>query len=374
MTSLLPLNLLFSLQENFKKGILTRLHPEIESLHCLQLRLNLNIEPGRKKVAPVKNRHRGFTLIELLVVIAIIAVLIALLLPAVQQAREAARRMSCKNNLKQIGLALHNYHDVYTRFPPSFVVDYNSTGGEWSIHARLLPYVEQAGLQNLIDWSLTYSAQPDVTKTRVPVYLCPSDVNDRARPDGALTHYPVSYGFNGGTWHVWTNSTGDQGNGAFAPNASFGMRDIIDGTTSTLAFSEVKAFTPYFRDGDGAGAPMPAPGDISGYGGAFKTNSGHTEWVDGRVHQTGFTTTFGPNTVVPHAVGGVNYDVDFTNCREEKSCSGPTYAAVTSRSYHTGIVNSLLMDGSVRSISENIDLQTWRKLGQRNDGQPVGEF
>lgn len=327
----------------------------------------------------MKHKHRGFTLIELLVVIAIIAVLIALLLPAVQQAREAARRMSCKNNLKQIGLALHNYHEVNRMLPPSFVVDYGSTGGEWSIHARILPYVEQSSLYNQADLSLPYGdpANAGIATQRIDIYLCPSEVKDRMRTDsstGAAIHYPISYGFNGGTWRVWTNSTGQPGNGAFAPNAAFAMRNFTDGTSNTLGFSEVKAFTPYLRDGDGASATIPNPSQISGFGGSFKTNSGHTEWVDGRVHQTGFTTTFTPNTVVPHVDGSATYDVDFTNCREEKSCSGPTYAAVTSRSYHTGIVNSLLMDGSVRSISETIDLQTWRRLGQRNDGMPVGEF
>jgi len=322
-------------------------------------------------------RRRGFTLIELLVVIAIIAILIALLLPAVQQAREAARRASCKNNLKQIGLALHNYEETYKRYPPGGDYPVVLTADRWSVHARLLPFLEQANLQRLIDWNQSYSAQPLVTQTRVEIYLCPSDVNDMARPDGALTHYPISYGANYGTWFVWNPLTGAGGAGMFFPNSGLRQRDVADGTTNTLAFAEVKAFTAYLRDGgtppNGA-TPPASPLDVSGYGGNFKTNSGHTEWVDARAHQTGFTTTFGPNTVVPHVSGGTTYDVDYNSNREGKTTDQITYAAVTSRSHHAGIVHVLLMDGSSRSVSENINIATWRSLGTRAGGEVVSEF
>ena len=138
---------------------------------------------------PVRPR-RGFTLIELLVVIAIIAILIALLLPAVQQAREAARRTQCRNHLKQIGLALHNYLDVYTVFPPSSVSDistHNTTGGEWSVHARILPYIEEANLYNQADLSLDYGdpANAGIATQRIGAYICPSVTNDRQRIDSA---------------------------------------------------------------------------------------------------------------------------------------------------------------------------------------------
>ena len=319
---------------------------------------------------------QGFTLIELLVVIAIIAILIALLLPAVQQAREAARRSQCKNNLKQIGIALHNYLDTFNSFPPSGCFPAGATADSFSVHARLLPQLEQANLQELIDFDISYGSQPSVTQFRVPVYLCPSDVNDRARPDGALTHYPVSYGFNNGSWMVFSPATGRGGDGAVAPNGRIRDADFSDGMSNTLAASEVKAFTPYLRDGGDPGTATPPtdPAVISGFGGNFKTNSGHTEWVDSRAHQTGFTTVFGPNTFVPHVDGGTTYDVDYTSNREGKTTDQITYAAVTSRSYHAGTVTSLLMDGSVRSISENIHLATWRNLGSRNDGNPIGEF
>ena len=334
-------------------------------------------EIGDCRIMALK-RRKAFTLIELLVVIAIIAILIALLLPAVQQAREAARRTQCKNNLKQIGLALHNYHDVHNSFPFSFAVNPDSPGGEWSIQARLLPYIEASNLYASADLTLSYedAANAGIAFTRVASYLCPSEVNDRVREsNGVPVHHPISYGFNGGSWRYWDNTTRETGDGAFTPNRSTRVRDFTDGTSNTLAFSEVRAFTPYLRDGDGASAAIPTPDQISGLGGSFRATSGHTEWVDGRVHQTGMTTVFTPNTEVNHVDGGVAFDmIDFTNCREERDCTGTTFAAVTSRSWHPGIVNSLLADGSVRTISENLDLGIWRNLGARNDGNVVGEF
>ena len=331
------------------------------------------------------HRKRGFTLIELLVVIAIIAILISLLLPAVQQAREAARRTQCKNNLKQIGLALHNYLDVFSAFPPSFVSDIstrNTQGGEWSVHARILPYLEEANLYNTANLSLTYEdpANAGIAQQKVSAFLCPSEVNDKTRSDsnGNAIHYPVSYGFNGGTWFVWDNATRRGGNGAFHPNSKFGTQHFTDGTSNTLCFSEVKAFSPYNRDGSTGTSNIPAsPNDVDllvTSGGSNKSDSGHTEWVDGRIHQTGFTTTLTPNSkvIVP---GGVRpSEGDYTSCREDKTCTSSTFAAVTSRSWHTGVVQSLMMDGSTHNISENIDLGVWQNLGARNDGNVIGEF
>ena len=332
-----------------------------------------------------KNRLKsGFTLIELLVVIAIIAILIALLLPAVQQAREAARRTQCKNNLKQIGLALHNYLDVYRVFPPSISSDISTRdtpGGEWSIHARIMPFIEEANLYNQADLSLSYGdpANAGIAAQRVGAYLCPSDIGDQARTsNGVAIHYPLSYGFNGGTWNVWDNTTRRGGDGAFHPNSRFGTQHFTDGTSNTLGFAEVKAFTGYNRDGSAGTNVIPdnvaAVEALVGSGGSNKSNSGHTEWVDGRVHQTGMTTTLPPNSDV--AVPGQASEGlgDYTSCREDKSCTGPTYAAVTARSYHTGVVQVTLMDGSTRSISDNLDLGVWRNLGARNDGNVIGEF
>ncbi|MFP6769920.1 MAG: DUF1559 domain-containing protein [Planctomycetaceae bacterium] len=324
--------------------------------------------------------QRGFTLIELLVVIAIIAVLVALLLPAVQQAREAARRSQCKNNLKQIGLALANYQEAFKFYPMSICADRNTGntgGGEWSVQARILPFLEQASLQNLINFSQSYGPQTRVKTQRVHTYLCPSETNDMARQgsNGEAKYYPLNYAFNGGSWQVYDPSRNVGGDGAFYPNSRLKPRDFVDGTSQTMAFSEVKTFTPYLRDG-GAGGPIP-PADptlISGLGGAFKTNSGHTEWVDGRVHQTGFTTVFGPNTKVPHNDGTKTYDVDYTSCREDKGCGIFVRAAVTARSFHSETVNVLFMDGHVRTISKSINLDTYRALGTRFGDEAIGEF
>ena len=328
-------------------------------------------------------RRNGFTLIELLVVIAIIAILIALLLPAVQQAREAARRGQCRNNLKQIGLALHNYLDTYRVFPPAFVSDISTTdtpGGEWSPQARILPFVDQANLYNNMNLDVDYEdpVNAGVATTRVPIYLCPSEPQDRARESGGVAiHYPINYVYNAGVWNVWTNSSRRAGDGAFAANAKYSTRDFIDGTSNTIGFSECLAFTPYNRDGDTGTATV--PGNSAGVealvagGGDNKADSGHTEWVDGRVHQTGFTAVLPPNSEMAVPGGDTNLG-DYTSCREDKTCTGPTYAAVTARSWHEGIVLAMLMDGSVRQISENIDLQTYRHLAQRNDRQVIGEF
>lgn len=323
-----------------------------------------------------RSNRQGFTLIELLVVIAIIAILISLLLPAVQQAREAARRSQCKNNLKQLGLAVHNYHDNFTVFPPGGTYQQGLTGGGgWSVQARILPYVDQANLNNLIDFSRSYSVQPTVTPTRVATFLCPSEVNDRPYVEPATTHYPLNYAVNYGEWFIWNPVNGQIGTGAFGPNSRTAMRDFTDGTSNTLGLAEVKAWQYYLRDvGPLSSPPIPASPDLLTTLGGSLRNSGHNEWVDARVNQTAFTTTFVPNSVCNHNDAGTMRDVDFVNVREGNSTTDSTYAAMTSRSHHEGIVQVMLMDGSVRAISENIAVSVWRGLGTRAGGEVLGEL
>ena len=342
---------------------------------------SLNTEPNPRSL-------RGFTLIELLVVIAVIAVLVALLLPAVQQAREAARRTQCKNNLKQIGLALHNYLEANRMFPPSYVVVPGVTttvGGQWSVLARLLPYLDQANLQDLINWNLAYSVQVNVATTRVPVYLCPSEVNDvmRVNPStGVPRDYPANYAANFGTWRIYDPMTRTGGDGAIHPNSNFTSASFRDGLSQTLAFAEVKAYTPYVRNTSDPGPTAPtSPSFSAGFTGDgccigtnLQQNTGHTEWADGLCQQSGFTTTFPPNTRIPYVANGEEYDIDYVSWREGTTASQPTYAALPARSYHSGMVHVLLMDGSVRPMSDNIDLKTWQGLGTRKGREVVENF
>ena len=337
-----------------------------------------------------RQRRPGFTLIELLVVIAIIGILVALLLPAVQSAREAARKTQCKNNLRQIGLALHNYSDAHSVFPPTFCAG-PGDGGEWSLPARILPFVEAGNIYSRIDFSKDYNQTSTefpfgVKAMRVAILICPSDPNDRQRTNasGLPTYYPLCYGANLGSWKIFDPVTGQGGDGAFGPNSRTRSGDFQDGMSNTLCFSEVNAFTPYARNSSSplaGNVPPPASlTELCGYiAGAteFQADSGHTEWADGRSHHVGFTTTFGPNTrtICTNGSNGLQ-NLDFSSQREDnpEGTRNATFASVTSRSHHVGIVQSLLMDGSVRTISENINLSTWRGLGTRSGQEVIGDF
>lgn len=330
-----------------------------------------------------EKHSRGFTLIELLVVIAIIAILIALLLPAVQSAREAARRSQCINNLKQLGIAMHNYLDVNLYFPPSFCVDGTGTvtGGGWSVQARILPYVEQGNMYNLIDFTNAYVAGSSPAIDRVPLLLCPDELMDEQRLSGGTpSHYPLSYGANMGVWLVYrpTNiGIGFGGEGVFYPNSKLDTGRISDGLSNTLMFSEVKAYQRYRRNaapGYTTDPGMPNdPTDLAALdddGNADPRSSGHTEWVDGRVHQTGFTAAFPPNYEAPFTGATDTFDTDYNSQQEGNSTTNHSYAVVTSRSYHDGgLVNACLMDGSVRSFSDKIERTLWQNLANRHDGE-----
>ena len=328
----------------------------------------------------------AFTLVELLVVIAIIGILIGLLLPAVQAAREAAGRMSCQNNLKQISLACLNYESAYRRLPPSTVIDFRlgnqSNNGSWGVHGRILPFLEQANLYNQVDLNIGWDTQMVISDISIPVYYCPSDPEAGTIRDpggGRPLLQPTNYGFNFGPFFVYDPQNRRGGNGLFYPNSFLKLAQITDGTSSTILASEVKAWTPYTRNGGPSSTAIPnTPEEASlivASGAQFK-NTGHTEWPDGRVHHTGFTSAMPPNARVQFHSGSEEYfETDFNSWQEGKfgAAGSPSYAIITSRSFHTGVVNAALADGSVRTISENIRLDIWRALTTRSGGEIISQ-
>ncbi|HUG91849.1 MAG TPA: DUF1559 domain-containing protein, partial [Planctomycetaceae bacterium] len=240
-------------------------------------------------------RRSGFTLIELLVVIAIIALLVALLLPAVQQAREAARRTQCRNHLKQLGLAVHNYESSHRYLPPSAsirMVGEINTNASWSIHGRILPYLDQAPLYGHVDLSIAWDDQAAISGLKIPVYACPTDIgSDTARdvsPKLASPLYPTTYGFNFGTWLVYDPVSGGMGDGAFGPNSRIGFRDFLDGTNNTLMLAEVKAQQHYGRNAPPNGGTAKPEASLDAVRARIPVSfawcrpNGHTEWPDGR--------------------------------------------------------------------------------------------
>lgn len=358
-------------------------------LHCGQAPSASGIVGRSSFVRNIMRRRPGFTLIELLVVIAIISILISLLLPAVQRAREAARRVSCRNNLKQIGIAIHNYESTYGMFPPSFTARAGAEQrGSWSVHGRILPFIEQQNAAQLVDLASDWHAQvgTGIPGMRIPVYLCASDpLVDRVRTkNGRRYVHPHSYGFNMGHWKVFDPTDGSVGTGAFLVNSPTETASFVDGLSNTLCAAEVKGYTPYLRNTADPGSTPPGSPDFAQtftgdekLGPGTYDGTGHTVWCDGRVHHTGFTTTFPPNTTVPFVRNGVLYDIDFSSRQEGRSLSQTTYAAVTSRSYHVDGVHVVLMDGSVRTVHNDIHADVWRALGTRHALQgeaPIGEF
>ena len=326
-------------------------------------------------------RRKGFTLIELLVVIAIIAVLVGLLVPAVQKVREAANRAKCSNNLKQIGLALHNHLATLGYFPACAEMPRDQVSQPWSAHARLLPYLEQDNLAKLIDWGTArndFRSRPDVAKMRIATWMCPSETKDRERVTANITYYPNNYSFAQGTWFIYDPISGQIGDGAFAPNFRAKPGVITDGTSNTRGATEIKASQPNVWDSQipaTTGAPIPSTtAELSSLiGSGTYDENGHTEWVEGDVHETGITTTFTPNFQVLVTVGGQVKDIDLTSMRDGESITLPTYAAITARSYHSGgVVNALMMDGAVRPVAQGITLAIWRAAGTRAGGETLG--
>ena len=334
----------------------------------------------------VARRRSAFTLVELLVVIAIIGVLVSLLLPAVQAAREAARRTQCGNNLRQIALAVQHYESTFRCLPASTILNLNTTATAnnlaWGIHGRILQFLEEENLYQHVDLTQAWDFQAAIDSLQVPCYACPSDPKGRELRDpggGKVKLYPTTYGFNLGTWFVFDPATGRGGDGAFFPNSHLALASFRDGTSHTLLVAEVKAWQPYTRNGGPASTAIPhdaATAAAQVASGPQYKDTGHTEWPDGRVHHTGFTAALTPNTRVPYSVGGQTLDADYNSWQEGASGSGgaPTYALITSRSYHPGVVQTALLDGSVRAIPDSIELAVWRALATRAGGEVVPAF
>lgn len=329
-------------------------------------------------------RRTGFTLVELLVVIAIIGILIALLLPAVQAAREAARRSQCSNNLKQIGLALHNYVDTAKAFPPARVRDercsttWTSNNTNWA--ARILAHMEQSALYDAIDWTVWpgWNAPNDAVRNQVVKgFLCPSDGGEGnvpwtdpsgarvtgGSPNAAYGH--TNYvGCIGDDWQIRVRTRDNHGlffemryfnSGENAGAVKFAS--IRDGTSNTVAVSECIIGFPRLRINSTEPNP-PTPDDngcpTSGtpYTGGDQQRG--NSWFRGyEPASMAFTTLMTPNSRL--------YD-----CGENSG-----NAAMTARSFHPGGVQCVFADGSGHFVSETIDWTVWRWLGNKADGNPV---
>lgn len=353
----------------------------IRSVFLQDLRLPVLIHQN-ERFHTMKSR-RGFTLIELLVVIAIIGVLIALLLPAVQAAREAARRSQCTNNLKQIGLAMHNYHDVHGVFPLSrtivLVNNVININRAFSGHSQLLPFLEQRPIYDAINFNLTWNPDPNnggydgnatVRRTAISVFLCPSDSQNAVPPNYAGNNYRANEGSMflfgyGATDPNGVNNTMPPPNGMFFANQSHGVAAARDGTSNTAVFSEhikgdfsqatATERADTFQPGIYPADPDDAIRICREMNWTDLTKQGYSDvgapWLYGYHSTTQYYHVSGPNT---------------------RSCMFPPLRVMTTaNSDHPGGVHVAFGDGSVKFVKDSINLQVWRSIGSRNLGEAV---
>jgi prepilin-type N-terminal cleavage/methylation domain-containing protein len=317
-----------------------------------------------------QRKARGFTLIELLVVIAIIAILVALLLPAVQQAREAARRTQCKNNLKQMGLAMHNYLDVYTRLPLCL----NASNKPISVHAYLLPYLEQNNLYNQVDFNTSWNSTQNTAARAaiVPGFLCPSQPSVAMPAGWAGTNYRASQGSGilygqPSTDPANSNYQFPESNGVFISGKSLKIADVTDGTSNTAAFSEHP-----FADFNNAA--------VSKYDtfrpGTYPANADEAMQMCKATDTTNIALQGVSNVGAPWLQSYHSTTQYFhVSPPNSRSCMFPPGRIATmAASFHTGGVQLSLCDGSVRFVSDNIDIGVWRSVGSRDGGEVVSEF
>jgi prepilin-type N-terminal cleavage/methylation domain-containing protein/prepilin-type processing-associated H-X9-DG protein len=352
--------------------------------------------------------RRAFTLIELLVVIAIIAVLIALLLPAVQAAREAARRAQCVNNMKQIGLALHNYHQTNNCFPPGCLTSRNAVGttrvnGDFSAHTRLLPSLEQSSLYNSANFSLSVKSDATGTQvnatvsiTRINAFLCPSNsppswVSTQGAPLSNFAAAGNTYFASCGSTLEWAAvQAGGPPNGIFELDGPpIGMNTIQDGTSNTIAFGE-------WKTGSGNLNTVTIPTDViflgSGPSGSSRTNAGTENMpaLNGLGFQAWITsctkaapTTRSSFTVVlgeSWAYGLVGYTLGntlmgpnpkYSNCSAGGANTFDAAGMFNMASFHPGGANILLCDGSVKLLKDSVNWPVVWALGSRGQGEVV---
>jgi prepilin-type N-terminal cleavage/methylation domain-containing protein/prepilin-type processing-associated H-X9-DG protein len=334
--------------------------------------------------------RRGFTLIELLVVIAIIGILIALLLPAVQASREAARRMACGNNVKQLGVAIQLHHSSLGFLPQFAVVKRLPDGTLWTSymgpHARILPYIERYSMIKAMDINAAYGdvVNKSIVGQVIDLFFCPSEIRRKAVAHASFGNIGgVDYGFCAGDWFVWNgvDNDGPQTRSAFGINLCRKAKEISDGMSHTLFMSEVKNYQVTIRDcgpfsqiNDPNNVPPPDAEPLAicpEYNGAGCSmfRNAHTQWAEMSVHHNGFTTAWPPNKKTPGGPGLTERDVDIISRRER--LGGPTFAAITSRSYHPGGVQSLFGDGSVKFMTDTIDGFVWRALGTVAGKEPI---